>query len=90
MLSLDATIKDIEQEKDRFHAYAEVVIPGDEDGIDQVELDLDNLGGRLYAEPLLHPAAGLHRLTISGAGIAPFRIGDQILVRCFSTNEIPD
>lgn len=90
MLSLDATIKDIEQETDRFHAHAEVMIPGDEDGIDQVEVDLDNIGSHLYAEPLRHPEAGLHQLKISGAGIAPFQIGDQILVRCFSDNEIPD
>jgi hypothetical protein len=90
VFALDATVKEIRQEKDRFHAQAQLLIPADEDQIDQVELVLDTFSGRLYTEPLLNPKTGLHELTISGEGLAPFKVGDQILARCFATGEIPD
>jgi hypothetical protein len=73
-------------EGNRFYAEAEIVVP---DNFEHIELFIDNICRKAHAPPLSDVEAGTHRLSISGEGKSPFKLGQSINTRAFQRGELP-
>jgi hypothetical protein len=74
------------EEKDRFYAQAELILPLD---ISHAQLELEGVDSSVHATVLSNAKAGRNAFDISGSGASPFKVGDSIRTICFEKGEVP-